>query len=173
MRRRHFIGGLLAMTLGLSTDLSACGDKFLRIGRSARFRRYAAVHPAGILIYRPLNSTRAGIDELKGLLKRAGHKPVVLDRTASVSAALTAFPYDVIIADYIDADRLKVELRSAASRASLLPILNQPSKEIENSATQQYAFLIKPHAMTKYDALAEVDRLMDSRSRSGAARRND
>jgi DNA-binding NtrC family response regulator len=170
MRRRDFIGGVLAMTLGHSIDLSACGDKFLRVGRSlARYRRYAAVHRAGILIYRPVNSTRAGIDELKALLKRAGHKPVVLDRTASVSAALTASPYDIVIADYLDADRLKVDLQSAASKAALLPILNQPSRDIENAATRQYPFLIKPHAMTRYDALAEIDRLMESRSQTGVA----
>jgi hypothetical protein len=169
MRRRAFIGGLLAMTLGRSIDLSACGDKFLRMGRSARFPRYAAVHPAGILIYRPVNSTRAGIDELKALLKRAGHKPVVVERTASVSAALTASAYDVLIADYLDADRLKADLQSAASKASLLPILNQPGKDVENAATRQYPFLIKPHAMTRYDALAEVDRLMESRSRTDLA----
>ena len=169
MRRRDFIGGLLAMTLGRSIDLGACGDKFLRVGRSARFPRYAAVHPAGILIYRPVNSTRAGIDELKALLKRAGHKPVVLDRAASVSAALTAAPYDVVIADYLDADRLNGDLQSAASKAALLPILNQSTKDIESAATRQYPFLIKPHAMTRYDALAEVDRLMESRSQTALA----
>ena len=169
MRRRDFIGGLLAVSLSRSTDLSACGDKFLRVGRSARFHRYAAVHPAGILIYPPVNSTRAGIDELKALLKRAGHKAVVLDRAANVSAALTASPYDVVIADYQDADRLKVDLQSAASKAALLPILNEPRKDIETAAMRQYPFLIKPHAMTRYDALAEVDRLMESRRRTGAA----
>ena len=75
MRRRLFIGGLLAMTLGRSVDLGACGDKFLRVGRSARFRRYAAVHRVRILIYRPVQSTPAGINELTSALKRAGHKP--------------------------------------------------------------------------------------------------
>ena len=157
------------MTVGRSIDLGACGDKFLRVGRSARFRRYAAVHPAGILIYRPVNSDRAGIDDLKALLKRAGHKPVVLDRTASVAAALAASPYDVLIADYLDADRLKVDLQSAASPAVLLPILTQPTKEIEIAATRQYPFLIKLHTMTRYDALAEIDRLMESRSHTGLA----
>lgn len=170
MRRRDFIGGLLAMTLGCSVDLGACGDKFLRIGRSARFRRYAAVHPAGILIYRPVNSTRAGIDELKALLKRAGHKPVVLDRTASVSAALTASPYDVVVADYQDAERLKADLQSAASHPALLPILNNQSTTVESEAMRQYAYLIKPHTMTKYDALAEIDRLMEARSRAVTSR---
>lgn len=169
MRRRHFIAGLIAVTLGRSIDLSACGDKFLRVGRSARFRRYAAVHPAAILIYLPVNSTRAGIDELKALLKRAGHKAVAIDRAASVSGALAAFPYDVVIADYPDAERLKGDLQSAASQAALLPILNQRSKAVETAAMRQYAFLIKPHAMTKYDALAEIDRLMESRGRGAAA----
>jgi len=163
------MSGLIAGALGRSIDLSACGDKFLRVGRSGRFRRYAAVHPAAILIYSPANSTRAGIDELKALLKRAGHKAVALDRAASVAAALAASPYDVVIADYPDADRLKADLQSAASQAALLPILNKPSKAVEAEAIRQYAFAIKPDAMTKYDALAEIDRLMESKGRTRTA----
>jgi DNA-binding NtrC family response regulator len=169
MRRRLFISGLSAVALGRAIDLSACGDKFLRVGRSGRFPRYAAVHPAAILIYTPVNSTRAGIDALKTLLKRAGHNAVALDRASSVSAALAASPYDVVIADYLDADRLKGDLQSAASHAALLPILNKPSKAVETEAMRQYAFAIKPHAMTKYDALAEIDRLMESKTRGAAA----
>ena len=168
MRRRLFIGGLIAVAFGRSIDLSACGDKFLRVGRSARFRRYAAAHPAAILIYSPANATRAGIDELKALLKRAGHKAVALDRAANLSAALAVSSYDVVIADYLDTDRVKVDLQSAASQAALLPILNEPSKAVEGAAMRQYPFLIKPHAMTKYDALAEIDRLMESRNRVAA-----
>jgi hypothetical protein len=169
MRRRVFITGLIAATAAGSIDLDACGDKFLRVGRSARFRRYAAVHPAAILIYTPLNATREGLDELKSLLKRAGHNALAIDRNASVSGALTASPFDVVIADYLDADRLKTDLQTASSGAVLLPILNTPTKAIETEAMRQYPFLIKPHAMTKFDALAEIDRLMESRSRSTAA----
>jgi hypothetical protein len=171
MRRRLFIANLIGVTLGGSVDLGACGDKFLRVGRSARFRRYAAVHPAAILIYSPVNSTRAGIDELTALLKRAGHKAVALERNASVSAALGESSYDVIIGDYLDAHRLNADLQSAASRAALLPILNKSSKAVETEAMRHYPYLIKPHAMTKYDALAEIDRLMESRSRGTLASR--
>jgi len=169
MRRRVFIAGLFAATAAGSIDLGACGDKFMRVGRSARFRRYAAVHPAAILIYTPRNATRAGVDELKALLKRAGHNALVLDRNANIPGALTASPFDVVIADYLDADRLKSDLQTASSRAALLPILNTPAKAIETEAMRHYAFLIKPHAMTKFDALAEIDRLMESRSGSTAA----
>ena len=41
-------------------DAFACGDKFLRVGRSARFRAYASVHPSSILVYAP-RWTRHGI----------------------------------------------------------------------------------------------------------------
>ena len=169
MRRRVFITGLIGATAAGSIDLDACGDKFLRVGRSARFRRYAAVHPAAILIYTPRGATREGLDELTGLLKRAGHNAFALDRNASVSGALTASPFDVVIADYLDADRLKSDLQSASSRAALLPILNSPNQALETEAMRQYAFLIKPRTMTKFDALAEIDRLMESRGRSTAA----
>lgn len=170
MRRRVFIAVLLGMTLAHGIDLGACGDKFLRVGRSARFYRYAAVHPAAVLIYPPATATRAGIDELKTTLKRAGHRPVVLDRTANVAVALASSRYDVVIADYTDADRLKVDVEAAPAPPALLPILNRPTKDIETVASRTYAFLIKPHTMTKYDALAELDRLMDSRDRTTAAR---
>ena len=169
MRRRLFIAGVIGVALGRSIELSACGDKFLRVGRGARFRRYAAAYPVAILIYPPVNSTRAGIDELKQFLKLAGHKPVVLDRHASVSAALKATPYEVVIADYGEADRLKAEVRSAGSQPVLLPILNNPEKDLEVAARRQYAFLIRPHAMTKFDALEEIDRLMESKSRITAS----
>ena len=93
----------------------------------------------------------------------------MLERNASVSGALTASPFDVVIADYLDADRLNSDLQTASSRAVLLPSLNATGKAIETEAMRQYAFLIKPHAMTKFDALAEIDRLMESRSGSTAA----
>jgi len=170
MRRRSFIFSLIAATLGGSIDLAACGDKFLRVGRSARFRRYAAMYPSTILIYTPANATRAGIEELQGFLKRAGHRPVVIDRGANISAALSLSPYDVVIADYYDAERISSALQRSDSHPALLPILNDPSKAAENEATRQYVHLIRPQAMTKFDALTEIDRLMQTRSRPAAAK---
>ena len=67
-------------------------------------------------------------------------------------------PRDVVIADYSDADRITDDLRSAASRPELLPILYKPSKALEAEAEKRYSCLIKPHAMSKFDALAEIDR---------------
>ena len=158
-----------AMFCASSIDLEACGDKFLRIGRSARFRRYAAVHPSAILIYSPTAATRSGIDKLKAILKGGGHKAVAITHSASVTAALSASRYDIVMADYEDAERLKKALGSAASSPTLLPILLNENEVVEREAVRRYPFLIRPHAMTKYDALAEVDRLMASRRNLSAS----
>jgi DNA-binding NtrC family response regulator len=142
----------MAMVATASAELVACGDKFLRVGRSARFRRYGAAYPASILIYRPLDSTKKGIQEFETLLKRAGHRPVTVANGTDVTRALAAGQYDLVIADYSDARRISHDLESVSSRAALLPILHKPTKPVEREATQQYAHIIKPHAMTKYDA---------------------
>jgi hypothetical protein len=159
--RGVFVFGLIAIVAAASVDAGACGDKFLRVGRSSRFRRYAAVHPATILIYKPVGSTPAGIEALKAILKQAGHKPVAIDNGTGVLGAVTSTQYDVVIADYGDAPQIRKDLRSATSKPALLPILYKPTKAVEAEAQKQYVCLIKPHAMTKYDALAEIDRLMD------------
>jgi len=158
--RGVFIFGLIAMVTAASIDVGACGDKFLRVGRSSRFRRYAAVHPATILIYKPVNSTPAGIEALKAILKQAGHKPVAIDNGSGFLGAVNAGDYDLVIADYGDAPEIKKDLQSASSKPALLPILYKPTRAVEAEAEKQYVCLIKPHAMTKYDALAEIDRLM-------------
>jgi len=163
--RRMFAIGLIAIVTAGAVDLGACGDKFLRVGRSARFRRYAAAHPAAILIYKPVNSTPAGIGELTAMLKRAGHRPVAVDRGTNISVALANAQYDLVIADYADADRIKSNFQAAAIKPELLPILFKPTKAVEAEADKQYVCLIKPHKMTKYDALAEIDRLMQLRPR--------
>ena len=169
MRRVFVVVVVTAVMAAVSADLDACGDKFLRVGRSARFRRYAAVHPAAILIYAPADSTPAGIKEFEAILKRAGHRPVALPNGGDLSQALAAAPFDLVIADYGDSTKIRDGLRGVPSRPGLLPILYKPSKAIAEQAEREYTCLIKPHAMTKYDALAEIDRLMELRQRATPA----
>jgi hypothetical protein len=153
----------------LAADLSACGDKFLRIGRSERFRGYAAVHPSSILIYTPTNSTPAGIKDFEALLKRAGHKTLAVENGARLSQVFAAARYDVVIADYADTGKIKDELQSVAMKPGLLPILYKPTKAVAAEAEKEYRSLIKPDAMSKHEALAEIDRLMELRLKGTAA----
>ena len=167
--RSSFVIGLIAIFAAGAVDLGACGDKFLRVGRSSRFRRYAAVYPASVLIYKPVHATVAGIREFEALLKRAGHRPVTADSGTSVPGLLAAEHYDLVIADYADAAHIKEDLQSASSKPELLPILYKPTRAVEAEAEKGYAFLIKPDVMTKFDALAEIDRLMQVKLKGTSA----
>lgn len=167
--RRALVIGMIAMLFSASVDLGACGDKFLRVGRSARFKRYAAVHPAAILIYKPAHATRAGIEELKTLLTQAGHSTQAVDRGTNLASALATTHYDLVIADYADAAQIRNDLGTMSSKPEILPILDKPSKAVEAEAEKLYVCLIKPHEMTKFDALAEIDRLMQLKLGRSAA----
>ena len=160
MRRHLFLVGVLAAVTAVA-DLNACGDKFLRAGRSTRTKGYAAVYPASILIYKP-SGTAKGLNEFAALLKKAGHKPVALRTESALTNALSSAKYDVVIADYSDAGMLREHLRSASANPGFLPILHKPTKAQEDEVSKEFPHLLKPEKMTKYDALDEIDHLMES-----------
>jgi hypothetical protein len=169
MFRRIFVGAAVVATFASgSADLSACGDKFLRAGRSQRSRGYAAIHPASILIYKP-TATPKGLKEFQALLKRAGHKSVTVQNAGGLSQAFATAKYDVVIADYADAANIKVELQSIPSKPGYLPVLSNPTKAMAADASREYVCLIRPDAMTKYDALAQIDHLMEQRLKETTA----
>lgn len=151
------------------TDLDACGDKFLRVGKSARFQRYAAVHPASILIYSPANSTADGIKQLEALLKRAGHKPISVPNGAPLTQTISGGHYDLVIASYADARRVKESISALPSRPEVLPILHKLPKETAAEAERDFPFLLKPQAMNNVQVLAEIDRLMNRKLHGAAA----
>jgi CheY-like chemotaxis protein len=169
---QRVLAGLIVAAVGASasTDLRACGDKFLRAGRSARTKGYAAVYPAAILIYKP-NATAKGLQEFESLLRKAGHKPVALKDGAALSQTLTSAKYDVIIADYADTELIKGQFSSASAEPGLLPILHNASKAQEAEVAKHYHCVLKPEKMTKYDALEQIDHVMELRRKSmtGAA----
>ena len=153
--------------MSAAADLNACGDKFLRAGRSARARGYAAIHPASILIYKP-TATPKGLKEFQALLKRAGHKSVAV-HAGGLSQAFATTTYDVVIADYANAGNLKQELQAISSKPGLLPVLTKPTKAVADEASKEYICLVRPDAMTKYDALAQIDHLMERRLKETTA----
>jgi hypothetical protein len=161
---RRFLAVVIvsAVAGSASQNLIACGDKFLRAGRSQRSKGYAAVYPASILIYKP-NATDKGLKEFETLLRKAGHKPVALKNESALSRALSSSTYDVVIADYADVGPLRDRFGSASTEPGFLPILHKPSKAQEAEVAKQFHCLLKPEKMTKYDALDEIDHLMEQR----------
>jgi hypothetical protein len=172
MNRRLFCVGVLVGIVALGRlDSGACGDKFLRMGRSARLRGYAAVHPASILIYAPAHATTSSTRQFETLLKRAGHTPRVVPHGTDLLGTIAAARYDVVIAAFTDTQDLERLLESLSSRPDVLPILYKPTPEVSAAAAATYHCRLEPERMTKQEALAEIDHLMERRLAARAAPR--
>ena len=146
---------LVALTLAFLSiismcpqGVSACGDKFLLVGRGIRFQRaYAAIHPASILIVRPLKSVKSAAVRDSGLvtaLKMAGHRVEVVQQPANLSEVLGRSRYDLVLAERADASAI----REAASgnghpKPSVVAVLEQPSAAELMAARQQLEYVLK------------------------------
>jgi hypothetical protein len=161
LRRILTVAILGAVVTSGSVDLSACGDKFLRVG--GRQRGYAAVHRASILIYTPVKASPRGIRDLENLLRKAGHTPRAVTNGASLAQAFADGHFDLVIAAYADAGKIKAQLEVLPSTPGLLPVLHDPTKAIAAEAQRDYPFVLKTHVMTIDDALMTIDALMAER----------
>src|SRR6476661_5102247 len=148
LRRPWLLITTVLVVAAVSADAYACGDKFLRVGRSARFRRYASVHPSAILIYAP-KWTGTGISEFEAMLKRAGHKPLTVTTEAALSDALASAKYDMVISAFVYAAAARDALESVGSSAAVLPVVYQPSKGEDEQAKAMYPILLRPEKMTR------------------------
>jgi hypothetical protein len=164
--RRRILPLLLA--LALPTGAEPCGDKFLRVGRGARYQRgYVAVHPACILLYAdPHAAVSPALRELESALRRAGHKPTIVEAPAGVVPALTTGHYNIILAGLDDVALVEAEARKAPVKIDVLPVLHAPSATVRAMAQKSYHCVAEAPGK-KTDVLAEIDDLMEMAQKGG------
>lgn len=99
------------------------------------------------------------------MLKRGGHKPVTVTTPERMSQAFSAGKYDVVITGYSEARAVGTTLDGLQSRPALLPLMYKATKHQETEAQATYRCLLRPEKMTQFQALEEIDRLLDLRSK--------
>jgi hypothetical protein len=161
MTRATILTALLLMASD-PTDTQACGDKFLRVGRGARYQRsYVAVHPASLLLLaRPGSAVAASLRELEPALKRAGHKPVVVEDVSAVAPALSGTRFHIILADLKDLPSVDGAAKANGGRVDVLPFLDRPTSAARATAEQEYRCVAETPGK-KAEVLAEIDELME------------
>lgn len=158
---------VIVVVLTASADLFACGDKFLRVGRSARFRRYASVHPAAILVYAP-RWTPKGIKAFEAILTKGGHTPTTVTTVPSLAQALASGQYRLVITSYEDVDAARPHIDSLPGAQPLvLPVVYKATKQQSEDARSRYVCVLRPDRMNDFQALAEIDRLFDQQLKRG------
>jgi hypothetical protein len=135
---------VVVLLVGVSALLPAalaCGDKFLMVGRGAKFQRaYASVHPGKILIYaRPSTDAKAAIrdPQLHKALRQAGHAVSVIEDWALLETALKTAPTDVVLVDVGEAARLQAAIEASPTPPDAL-------------------FVAFPHAMPPADVICRL-----------------
>jgi DNA-binding NtrC family response regulator len=139
-----------------------CGDKFLRVGRGARFQRgYVALHPARILLFTEARSPlAAALRELEPVLQRAGHKTLRVEDHAGLSAALRTERYQLVMADLAGAVTVQEHTRGRAVQPSILPVIQGGLRDAAAAAERQFnCFVTAPGK--KSNVLAEIDGVME------------
>jgi hypothetical protein len=156
---------LIVSVPALYPAAQACGDKFLMVGRGARFQRaYASVYPGKILIYaRSSTDPKAAIrdPQLHKALRQAGHAVSVIEDWALLEQALRTVPVDVVLVDVGEAARLRDLMSSSPTHPDALYVAS-PSKG--NRVDSQIACRLKSSDRPlKY--LDEIENTMKGRSK--------
>jgi hypothetical protein len=91
---------IVALGLGMTGDLFACGDKFLVGGRGTRYQRPKNARAASVLIYaEPASGVQTTLkkNKVESLLKLEGHRSTTVQTFEQLSAIVSSGRYDVIL----------------------------------------------------------------------------
>lgn len=149
-----------AAFLLFASDMAACGDKYLSVGRGARFQRgYVSVRPVSIAVLR--HAATAQKDFLSRL-KLAGHRVEAVDTVERLSARLAETKFDVVLADYEDAAKVNGSMKALANRPLFLPVVAAGSPN-SAAAHREYGCLLSGSSKAKrHDFLAVLDGAVES-----------
>ena len=102
MTYRHgAAGAFIIVALCFGSDLLACGDKFLSVGRGTRYQRPKNARAAAVLIYAaPGSGLPAVLKDVRAdlALKREGHRATIVETPEQLTAILKSGRFDVIVA---------------------------------------------------------------------------
>jgi hypothetical protein len=165
---------LVGAAPSLCTVAYACGDKFLIVGRAARFTQaYAAIHPATILLYTPsgrVGSTAILDPKFQASLTRAGHRLQVVKNEELLISTLQAGRFDLVLADVADLEAIKVKAEQSPSQPTVLPVMYKPTKAEAEAVKARYRCELKSSDRpARY--LSTIDDEMQARVKLRAARK--
>lgn len=164
------LAGLLA-----GTDLAACGDKFLVVGRGTRFQRGpATARTYSVLLYAPpasVLSDPAHRLSFEKTLTRAGFVPVTAASPSELAENMKGGSSGVVITDIGDAPSVLREAGAGPARPSgvvVVPLLSDASSQAVHEARKIWGVALKATA-GPIAILAAIGEALDRLSGAGQA----
>lgn len=164
---------VVALAVGVSAMYpvaQACGDKFLMVGRGAKFQRaYASVYPGKLLIYsRTSSDPGAAIrdPQLHKALRQAGHTVSIIEDWSLLEQAVKNGPVDIILVDAAEASRLQPLVAASLAHPEAMYVAF-PSKQSAAADKSLNVRLKSSDRALKY--LDEIENVMKARSKHAKA----
>ncbi len=146
MKTRLLVAGVLILSgVGASSDLLACGDKFLVVSRGTRYQRAGeARHAASILVYLPPGSTlpKAFARVSEDVTKKAGYHFVNVSNTSELDQALKQGGWDLLLTDLADMQAVRGRV-SGSSAPLVVPVAYQATGTEIAQAKKDYQKVLK------------------------------
>ena len=149
MRNRIVVAAAFLTVVGAGSQVaSACGDKFLLVGRGVTFRRaYAAIHPASILLVLPAKAVKSAAvrdSSLLTALKMAGHSVDVVQQPANLLEILGRSRHDIVIAERADVPDIAILAAPGGhAKPSIVAVVENASATDLTAARQQLDYVLK------------------------------
>jgi len=159
---RFLATGALVSVLATPQAL-ACGDKFIMGGSESQLERaQSVVVPAKILIYTDPSTdpSSAMFDpELMAVLKEAGHIPSQAIGREGLEKAVAETQFDVILADYGVAAKVRDDVRSKVPTSRVVPVLDRSSRQFLSTAKKDFGVVLNVPASAAR-LLSAIDKAM-------------
>jgi hypothetical protein len=164
MHAKRFVCLLVLIVVSAlgAPPLSACGDKFLALGRTmSRFQGFASVHPGVIAIYtRDTAAAAEAAEPLRRILLRAGHRVNIVN-VNTLSPLVKASGVDIVFANVDESDAVRTRIDTT----------NRPPKVLYVASRGRGISRVTPVLKTDDTAdkfLRVVEEAMKERTKAGA-----
>jgi hypothetical protein len=176
MKYRMGVLGLVAAAgFWMGTDLLACGDKFLVVGRGTRYQRPKNARAASVLIYaNPSSGLPAALKGLpvESVLKHEGHRSTTVETPEQLSAILAGGRFDVVLVDASDAAAVEKLFGADPSAPVVLAFCAKPTGQERSTAAKGSSCDLNapPRERSLLDAIDQAVERHDQNARKAQAR---
>lgn len=160
------LGCVALLCVGVS-ELPACGDKFLVGVRGGQYLSYPVVDPTTILVYWPVEPEGDEGDRDKSTLvsslQQAGHTVEFVEDSESLYREAATRGFEIIMMDVGEARAEQERIEGVAPDATLLPVLNFPTRSEYSAAKKEFGHAVKapttlPKLLSKIEKVRPASR---------------
>lgn len=166
MSRRSVLTVLALIVLSRGVHLSACGDKFLLLGRAMGYEQILkASKPGMVLIYSSPGLPSAFSDgRFSALMELAGHRQRAVRDRQALERALATGQIDVVLADAAASTGIVDVVRGSSSALVVPVLLDVPGTQRKEFETKFGCVLSLPADARK--VIAVLDKAMKLKAKS-------